>query len=72
MARPSREKLAVALACRKATAWKVPSGLNATQLIAGQFLNLVCMLYNNYGMYGRRGHIVLGSDPVETVVEGRG
>lgn len=46
-----KEKMAVILACRKATAWEMLPGLYATQVMLGHMLYFVYTLYRNSGVY---------------------
>lgn len=60
LARVLRKKVAMVLARKRATAWELPPGLDPTQVLPRHILHFLCMLYENYELYNRCRHILLG------------
>lgn len=54
-----REKRAEVLACKRATAWEVPRGLDGLQVTRGHILHLLFMLYEDCRLYEKSRHISL-------------
>lgn len=59
-ARKSRDKLAVVSTRRKATVWKVPLGMDLTQVMSGLALQFFCTMHENYGLHEKCRHSTPG------------